>query len=152
MLNFRKMKQDFSPAILKEGKQLFDKQKIVSAKIIRLDNDTIRFNSRILGNFENTFESEIEVDRFESQAVHTNCDCPSRYDCQHLAALIFFLEEKIDSLLIDYSKESDIAKHDHLDIQEKKELFEAIKEAETKEVVKQDARYQKQILQEYRCR
>ena len=149
MLNFRKMKQDFSPAILKEGKQLFDKQKIVSAKIIRLDNDTIRFNSRILGNFENTYESEIEVDRFESQAVHTNCDCPSRYDCQHLAALIFFLEEKIDSLLIDYSKESDITKHDHLDLQEKKELFEAIKEAETKEVVKQDARYQKQILQEY---
>ncbi len=149
MLNFRKMKQDFSPAILKEGKQLFDKQKIVSAKIIRLDNDTIRFNSRILGNFENTYESEIEVDRFESQAVHTNCDCPSRYDCQHLAALIFFLEEKIDSLLIDYSKESDIAKSDHLDTEEKNVLIEAIKEAETKEVVKQDARYQKQILQEY---
>ncbi len=149
MLNFRKMKQDFSPAILKEGKQLFDKQKIVSAKIIRLDNDIIRFNSRILGNFENTYESEIEVNRFESQAVHTNCDCPSRYDCQHLAALIFFLEEKIDALLIDYSKESDIAKDEHLDTEEKKELIEAIKEAETKEVVKQDARYQKQILQEY---
>lgn len=149
MLNFRKMKQDFAPAILKEGKHLFDKQKIVSAKIIRLDQDTIRFNSRILGNFENTYESEIEVDRFESQAVHTNCDCPSRYDCQHLAALIFFLEEKIDSLLIEYSKESDIAKSDTLGTEEKKELIEAIKEAENKEVVKQDARYQKQMLQEY---
>lgn len=149
MLNFRKMKQDFSPAILKEGKHLYDKQKIVCAKIIRLDNDIIRFNSRILGNFENTYESEIEVDRFESQAVHTNCDCPSRYDCQHLAALIFFLEDKIDALLIEYSKESDIAKSDHLDVNEKKELIEAIKEAETKEVVKQDARYQKQVLQEY---
>lgn len=149
MLNFRKMKQDFSPGILKEGKQLFDKQKIVSAKIIRLDNDIIRFNSRVLGNFENTYESEIEVDRFESQAVHTNCDCPSRYDCQHLAALIFYLEEKIDALLIEYSKESDIAKSDHLNVEEKKELIEAIKEAETKEVVKQDARYQRQVLQEY---
>src|SRR5579872_1552554 len=104
MLNFRKLKQDFSPAILKEGRQLFEKNKIVAAKIIRLDNATIRFSSRILGNFENTYESEIEVDRFESQAVHTNCDCPSRYDCQHLAALIFFLEEKIDALLIEYSK------------------------------------------------
>jgi len=149
MLNFRKMRQDFSPAILKEGKQLFDKNKIVAAKIIRLDNETIRFSSRILGNFENTYESEIEVDRFESQAVHTNCDCPSRFDCVHLAALIFFLEEKIDALLVEYSKESDISKSDHLDSAEKQELIEAIKEAETKEVVKQDARYQKQILQEY---
>lgn len=149
MLNFRKMKQDFPPAILKEGRQLYDKNKIVSAKIIRLDNETIRFSSRILGNYDNTYESEIEVDRFESQPVHTNCDCPSRYDCVHLAALIFFLEDKIDALLIEYSKEADISKSDHLDQNEKQELIEAIKEAETKEVVKQDARYQKQVLQEY---
>lgn len=149
MLNFRKMKQDFAPAILKEGKQLFDKSRIVSAKILRLDKETIRFSSKILSNFDNAYESEIEVDRFESQAVHTNCDCPSRFDCAHLAALIFFLEEKIDALLIEYSKESDIAQSEHLDSAGKKELIEAIKEAETKEVVKQDARYQKQVLQEY---
>lgn len=149
MLNFRKLRQDFSSVILKEGRQLYEKNKIVSAKIIRLDNDIIRFSSRILGNFENTYESEIEVDRFESQAVHTNCDCPSRFDCQHLAALIFFLEDKIDSLLVAFSKESDIDKAEDLGLEEKKELIEAIKEAETKEVVKQDARYQKQVLQEY---
>lgn len=120
MLNFRKLRQDFSSAILKEGRQLYDKNKIVSAKIIRLDNDVIRFSSRILGNFENTYESEIEVDRFESQAVHTNCDCPSRFDCQHLAALIFFLEDKIDSLLVAYSKESDIDKAEDLGTEAKK--------------------------------
>lgn len=149
MLNFRKLKQDFSSAILKEGRQLYEKNKIVTAKILRLDNETIRFSSKILGNFDNAYESEIEVDRFESQAVHTNCDCPSRFDCQHLAALIFFLEEKIDSLLIEYSKEADISKNEELGTQEKQQLINAIKEAETKEVVKQDARYQKQVLQEY---
>src|SRR3990167_2907583 len=149
MLNFRKMRQDFSSNILKEGRALFEKERVVSAKIIKFDNETIRFSSKILGNYDNAYESEIEVYRFESQAVHTNCDCPSRYDCQHLAALIFFLEDKIDSLLIEYSKEADIAKDDHFDTQEKQELIEAIKEAETKEVVKQDARYQKQVLQEY---
>lgn len=149
MLNFRKLRQDFSSTTLKEGRQLFDKKKIVSAKIIRFDSDVIRFSSRILGNFENTYESEIEVNRFESQAVHTNCDCPCRFDCQHLAALIFFLEEKIDALLVEYSKESDISKKEDLDVEEKKELIEAIREAETKEEVKQDARYQKQLLQEY---
>ncbi|MBI5273118.1 MAG: DEAD/DEAH box helicase family protein [Chlamydiia bacterium] len=149
MLNFRKLRQDFSSATLKEGRQLFEKNKIVSAKIIRLDNHAIRFSSKILGNFENAYESEIEVDRLESQAVHTNCDCPSRFDCQHLAALIFFLEEKIDALLVEFSKESDIAESADLGLNEKQELIEAIKEAETKEVVKQDARYQKQVLQEY---
>lgn len=149
MLNFRKLRQDFSSAILKEGRQLFEKNKILQAKIIKLDNETIRFSSKVLSNYESTYESEIEVDRFESTAVHTNCDCPSRYDCQHLAALIFFLEEKIDSLLIEYSKESDISKDDGLEAHEKQELIEAIKEAENKEVVKQDARYQKQVLQEY---
>ncbi len=149
MLNFRKLRQDFSPAILKEGKFLYDKSKILAAKIIKLDNETIRFSSKILSNYESTYESEIEIDRFESTAVHTNCDCPSRFDCQHLAALIFFLEEKIDSLLIEYSKEADIAENEDLGAHEKEELFEAIKQAENKEVVKQDARYQKQVLQEY---
>lgn len=149
MLNFRKLRQDFSSAILKEGRQLYEKSKIVTAKIIKLDTDVIRFSSQIMGNFDNTYESEIEVDRFESQAVHTNCDCPSRFDCQHLAALIFFLEDKIDSLLIAYSKESNIGQSDDLEQEDKQELIEAIKEAETKEGVKQDARCQKQILQEY---
>ncbi|MGB7978063.1 MAG: SNF2-related protein [Chlamydiales bacterium] len=149
MLNFRKLRQDFSSAILKEGRQLFEKNKILQAKIIKLDNETIRFSSKVLSNYESTYESEIEVDRFESTAVHTNCDCPSRYDCQHLAALIFFLEEKIDSLLIEYSKEADFAKDEGLEAHQKLELIEAVKEAENKEVVKQDARYQKQVLQEY---
>ena len=149
MLNFRKLKQDFSSAILKEGRAIHEKNKIVSAKIIRLDPETIRFSAKMLGNFENAYESEIEIDRFESQAVHTNCDCPSRFDCAHLAALIFLLEEKIDSLIVEYSKEADISKSEHFDTEQKKELLDTIKEAESKEVVKQDARYQKQVLQEY---
>lgn len=149
MLNFRKLKQDFSSAILKEGRALYDKKRIVSAKIIRLDPATIRFSAKILGNFDNTYESEIEIDRFESQAVHTNCDCPSRFDCVHLAALIFHLEEKIDSLIVEYSKESDISANEHFDSTQKQELLDKIKEAENKEVIKQDARYQKQVLQEY---
>jgi SNF2 family DNA or RNA helicase len=149
MLNFRKLRQDFSSSILKEGRGLYDKSKVLSAKILRLDNKTIRFCSKILGNYDNAYESEIEIDRFESQAVHTNCDCPSRFDCQHLAALIFFLEDKMDSLLIEFSKQSEFGQGEALAVEDKQELFEAVKEAEEKEVVKQDARYQKQLLQEY---
>jgi superfamily II DNA or RNA helicase len=143
MLNFRKLRQDFAPAVLKEGKSLFDKNKILEAKILRLDQEVIRFGSRILGSFDNAYESEIEIDRFESQTVHTNCDCPSRYDCQHLAALIFFLEEKMDRLLVEYSQAS------HLGIEEQAEWLQKVKEAQDKEEIRQDARMQKLTLQEY---
>ena len=149
MLNFRKLKQDFSSNILKEGKDLHEKSKVVSAKILRLDNDTIRLGARVLGNFENSYESEIEIDRFESQTIHSNCDCTYRYDCQHLAALVFFLEEKMDFLLVEYSKEADLHENKEMGQKEKEELLETIKEAETKQIAKQDALYQKQVLQEY---
>jgi SNF2 family DNA or RNA helicase len=146
MLNFRKLKQDFSSQILKEGRALHDKKKIVSAKVVRLDTETLRVSGKVLGNFDNTYESEIEVDRFESTAVHTNCDCPSRFDCVHLAALMFYLEEKLDSLVMNFGKDSEL---EELRDEEKEEILETIKEAETKETVKQDARLQKQVLQEY---
>lgn len=149
MLNFRKLRQDFSSNILKEGKSLFEKNKILQAKIIKLDNDTIRFSSKVLSNFDSTYESEMEIDRFESSAIHTNCDCPSRYDCQHLAALTFFLEDKIDSLLVEYSKEGKIASDEALEDEERSDLQEVIKEAQENEVVKRQERYQKQVLQEY---
>lgn len=149
MLNFRKMKQDFSSNIIKEGKDLHEKKKVVFAKILKVDSDTIRFGAKVLGNYDNTYESEIEIDRFESQAIHSNCDCPYRYDCQHLAALLFFLEEKIDSLLVEYSKETDLEEDENIDQEQKQELLDTIKEAKTKEVAKKDERYQKQVLQEY---
>ncbi|HSW71955.1 MAG TPA: DEAD/DEAH box helicase [Chlamydiales bacterium] len=148
MLNFRKLKADFSSNILKEGKQLHDQSKVVSAKILRLDPDVIRLHAKILGNFDNTYESEIEIDRFESQTVHSNCDCPYRYDCQHLAALMFFLEEKLDSLIVQYSKEADIADLS-INKEEKKDLMDRIKEAETKEAAKKDKHIQKELLEEY---
>lgn len=149
MLNFRKLKQDFSSNVLKEGRQLHDSKKVVSAKILRLDNDSIRLSAQILGKFENAYESEIEIDRFESQTIHSNCDCTYRYDCQHLAALLYFLEEKIESLIVQYSKEKDVSKDCSIDHDEKKELLETFKEAAVKEEEKNDALYQKQVLQEY---
>jgi SNF2 family DNA or RNA helicase len=143
MLNFRKLKQDFSSSILSEGKELNDKKKIISAKILRLDTETLRIGAKVHGNFENTYESEIEINRFESQTIHSNCDCSYRYDCQHIAGLIFYLEEHIDSLLVNYSKE---AQFDH---EEHKDIIETLNEAKSKEEVRKDVNYQKQVLEEY---
>jgi len=88
MLNFRKLKQDFSSNVLLEGKDLHEKKKVISAKILQLDSDVIRLSAKIIGKFDNKHESEIEIDRFESQTIHSNCDCSYRFDCQHLAALL----------------------------------------------------------------
>jgi len=148
MLNFRKLKQDFSPTVLKEGKDLNGLKRVTSCKIIKLDNETIRIAGKVLGAFENTYESEFEIDRFESETIHSNCDCTYRYDCQHLAAMLFYLEEHIDSILIEYSKENDL-EDSPIDNEEKEELIETIKIAKTKQEAKQDAQQQKLVLQEY---
>lgn len=152
MLNFRKLKQDFSSTIVKEGKDLFDKQKVVSAKLVHLDGRTMRLSARVLGQYDNCYESEIEIDRGECETIDSDCDCPYNYDCQHLAAVLFYLEENIDKILVEYSKATDldeVAEKNDIDEQVKSELIEKLKAAETKEVHRQEGLYQKQVLQEY---
>ena len=108
MLNFRKLKQDFASGIVKEGKELYDKQKVVAAKLLYLDAKIMRISGRVLGQFDNCYESEIEIDRLECEAIDSDCDCPYNYDCQHLAALLFYLEDHIDEILVTFSKENDL--------------------------------------------
>jgi SNF2 family DNA or RNA helicase len=148
MLNFRKLKQDFSSNIVKEGRDLYDEQKVVSAKLLHLDGKTIRVSGRILGQYDNHYESLIEIDRMECETVDSDCDCPYNYDCQHLAALLFYLEENLDKILVAYSKETNLKEVEN-DASERKKLLEKFKEAESKEVQRQEGLYQKQLLQEY---
>lgn len=148
MINFRKLKQDFSPAILKEGRTLHDKKMVVSAKIASLSPTSVRLNCQVMGNFENRYESEIEIHRQTSTIVDSDCDCPYKYDCQHLAGVLFYLEEHFDSILIDYSKEEDLEKKT-TNKKEKAQLRETIKVAENKEIARRDKKYQRELLQEY---
>ncbi len=152
MINFRKLRQDFSSNITKEGKELYDKQKVVSAKLVQLDGKSMKIAGRVLGQYDNYYESEIEIDRLECETTDSNCDCPYNYDCQHIAALLFFLEENLDKILVEYSKESDfeeMAEKNDIDEVAKNDLFEKLREAESKEILRQEELYQKQVLQEY---
>jgi len=149
MLNFRKLKQDYSPAILKEGKQLCDKNAVTSAKITNLSAGSVRVCCKVEGSFENNYQCEIEIDRRESTTIDSDCDCPYKYDCQHLAAVLFYLEDHFDAILINYSKESDLESSPTIDQSEKETLLESIKEAETKETARRGKKYQKELLQEY---
>lgn len=152
MLNFRKLKQDFASSIVKEGRDLYDRQRVISAKLLHLDSKTMRVSAKVLGQFDNCYESEIEIDRLDCQTVDSDCDCPYNHDCQHLAAVLFYLEEHIDKILIAFSKDTDIRQkgnHVGVDKEEKKKLLEKIKEAESKEEQRQEEQYQRQVLQEY---
>ncbi len=149
MLNFRKLKQDFSSSIVKEGREFFENDKVVSAKLLHLDSKTMRISGRVLGQYDNHYESEIEIDRLECETIDSNCDCPYNYDCQHIAALLFFLEQNLDQILVAYSKENDLSEEEDLEEEEKEELLEKFKQAEDKESQRQEENYQRQILQEY---
>lgn len=149
MLNLRRLKKDFPPAILKEGKVLFEKEQVLSVKIVGINADTIRLSCTVVGNFEHHYDSEIEIDRRESTIIDSDCNCPYKYDCAHLAAVLFYLEEHVDELVVSYSQETDIEKSTQIKEADKKHLRETIKEAETKEVVRRGKRHQKELLQEY---
>ncbi len=150
MLNVRKLRQDFSSNILKEGKDLYEANKVVSAKIIHLDPETIRVNGKVVGQFDNTYEVEIEIDRVECETTDSNCDCPYHYDCQHLAALLYHLEESLDEILVNYSKENDLEQMADEDLsEEQEEILEAVKEAASKEEQRKEEQYQRQLLHEY---
>ncbi len=149
MLNFRKLKQDYSPSILKEGKMLYDKGMVVSAKISSLNPRQVHLSCRVMGSFNNTYQCEIEIDRHNSTTIDSDCDCPYKYDCQHLAGVLFYLEAHADEILVAYSKEANFEKSQSFDAQEKATLLETLKEAETKEIVRRGKKHQKELIQEY---
>ncbi|MCH9617616.1 MAG: RNA polymerase-associated protein RapA [Chlamydiia bacterium] len=146
MLNVRKLKQDFSQNVLREGKELFTDKKVTSAKIVSLDTSSIRISAKVEGQFENGYECEIEIDRVDCETIDSDCDCPYHYDCQHLAALLFYLEEHLDKMLVSYSKDSDLVDDPE---QGKDEILEAVKDAVNKEEKRKDLQFQKELMEEY---
>jgi len=149
MLNFRRLKKDFSPAILKEGQACFQDGSVEAVKIINLTTSNLRMNCSIKGAFNNFYTCEIEIDRLESTTTDSECNCPHQFDCLHLAAIIFYLESHLDALIVRYGKENNLHKTDDVDNDELKTIEETIKTAETKEVVRKGKEQKKELLDEY---
>jgi SNF2 family DNA or RNA helicase len=150
MLNFRKLKQDFSSFVLKEGNALFKDKMVLSAKIIHLGSDSLKINAQVRGSFGNTNECEIEVDRQESEIVDSNCDCPYSYDCQHLAGLLFYLEKHLDKIIESFSKgkvfsEASVAEEEQFMIKES--IRKIVKENKSEENLEP---HEAEALEEYK--
>lgn len=152
MLNFRKLKQDISSNVLKEGKDLYDDGAVRTAKILELDGDSIRIGSQVIGQYENTYSPEIEIDRLDSEVIDSDCDCPYQFDCQHISAVLYHLEKNLDTILVSYSQETDLGEltDEHgLEDEEKEKLLEVVKVAEEKEERRRSEQFRKEILEEY---
>ena len=102
----------------------------------------------IRDRYNNTYESEIEIDRIECETIDSDCDCPYHYDCQHIAAVLFYLEMHLDEMLVTFSQEKGVHEWTE-DTDKTEEILEVIKEAHTKEEQRKGEQYQKELLQEY---
>jgi len=147
VLNFRKLRQDFSQAILKDAAVLYAEAGVLEAKIESMKGDLLRVRGRVSGKHENAYDCEIEIDRKESAFIDSNCDCPYNYECQHIAALLLHLEKQWDSLVVLYSKELSLPAE--VPEEESAALREVFKEAETKETARTDIFRQKELIEEY---
>lgn len=149
MINFRKLKQDYSPNVLREGKSLYDKGMVVGSKITGLTPKSVRLKCNVQGSFDNNYNCDIEIDRNQSTTIDASCACSHKYDCQHLSAVLYYLEEKFDEILVNYSRETDLDKSSNLDAKSKASLRETLKEAQSKEQARQGKKQLKELLEEY---
>lgn len=149
MLNFRKLKHDFSPGLLKDGKMLYDKQAISDTKITELTAHSVRICGKVSGSFDNNYACEIEINLDDSTIVDSECSCPHQFDCQHLVSLVFYMENYYNALIVSFSKENNIEEIAEINEEDKKELKATIEASKTKEVKRRDESFQKELLEEY---
>lgn len=149
MLNFRKLKHDFSPALIKEGKGIYDRQGILEAKIAELTPHRVRLLGKINGSFEHNYHCELEVNLDDSTLADSECNCPNPFDCQHLAALIFYMEHNYDRLVVEYSSDHDVETVVEMEENEKEEFRATIQKSHNKEVKRKDKHLEKELLEEY---
>lgn len=150
LLNFRKMKHEFSPQMLREGKTLYEKQAVKEARLVQFGEKTIKISAQIAGAYANAYTCEIEIDRHESEIVDSNCDCPHHYDCLHLACLLFHLEENFEALVLQHFEGKNKSKQAPK-VSEKAtdDLKKVLKVAEQKELERERREREKLDIQDY---
>ncbi|AAP05657.1 DEAD/DEAH box helicase [Chlamydia caviae] len=149
MLNFRKLRRDFTANILQDGKELFDQGAVINAKILSMNGESVCIGAQVRGLYDNVYECEIEVDRSKSDTIDSNCDCSYNYDCQHIVALLFYLEKYFNEMVVAYSQEADLETNQEINEEVKKELQETFVAAASREEERKDRAHQKEILSEY---
>lgn len=148
MLNFRKLKQDYSPSVLKEGKAISEKDMVSSSKVAAMSGQLVRLKGKVLSPYDTSYNCEIEVDLTSSSIMDSDCDCPQKYDCHHLAALLFHLEDNFNELVVAYSKEGGVLDR-KIENEEKKKLEKTFETAQIQSKQQKQKKVTKELLEEY---
>ncbi len=149
LLNFRKMKHEFSPQMLREGKTLHEKAAVKEARLVQFGEKTIKISAQVTGAYANAFTCEVEIDRHESEIVDSNCDCPHHYDCLHLACLLFYLEDNFEALVLQHFEGKNRTKAPKVAEKATEDLKKVLKVAEQKEQERGRREREKQDIQDY---
>lgn len=103
MINFRKLLHDFASQALKEGKQLFESGHVGSIQLVSLSDSQLKFKFSVEGGFQHQYKGEIEIDPHASEMIYGECDCSKHYDCEHVAAACYKLDNAYDQILSEFS-------------------------------------------------
>jgi hypothetical protein len=103
MINFRKLLHDFSSQALKDGKQLFESNHVSSIQLVSFSDSQLKFKFSVEGGFQHHYKGEIEIDPHASEMIYGECDCSKHYDCEHVAAACYRLDDSYDQILSEFS-------------------------------------------------
>jgi len=96
LLNFREMKRDLPLSSLKRGRMLFQDGKVLNVQVFNKSPLTMRLKGKVQSGGSREHDCSMEIDHSASQIVDSSCDCPTQFDCPHVAALLLHLEQNVD--------------------------------------------------------
>lgn len=98
ILNFRKIKQEFSNSLIKKGKTLLDSYTIESIKLASVQEDSINIDCKF--SIESSMiRTAIEFDKHDSSILDSTCSCGTSSDCHHISALAIYLEDNFNNMI-----------------------------------------------------
>lgn len=121
MLNFRKIKQDLSPASIRKGEKIYDDGDVFQAVLREFDTALIKVEAKVRSQFDHDYSCHLEIDKKASEISFSKCGCPKKYDCEHVVAAISYIESHLDELIAKFAQEAGVV--------EKKEAMAGAKSA-----------------------
>lgn len=98
ILNFRKIRQEFSIALLEKGQSFVDTYTTSSVKLMSIQEDTIKISCKFNVN-KHFVSTSIEFDKNDSSILDSTCSCGASADCLHLTALSIYLEKNFKNII-----------------------------------------------------
>lgn len=116
MLNFRKIRQEFSNSLLQKGQETINQGLINKVKFNKICDDITKVEClfRIEENSEKTINTKIEFDNLDSSIIDSYCSCGAVVDCKHIVGLALYIEKNFQNIIseqVNNSKNSLDQKH-----------------------------------------